>query len=94
MASVMAGICRAGCRFVHKIPSNVTLVRQNLRLVQCCTYSATSKKVESEFVIGKKTEYDPKRVEELIQEDYRDPRITADITDPNDPVSFTSIIIY
>ena len=85
MASVMAGISRAGCRFVHRIPSNSTLVRQNLKVSLCCAYSSTSKKVESEFVIGKRTEYDPKRVEELRREDFRDPRI--EITDPDDPVS-------
>ena len=87
----MAGICRTGCKFASRIsrPSSnaFALRKQSLLVSQCCAYSSTSKKVDqqSEFVIGKRTEVDPKRVEELRQEDFRDPRI--EITDPADPVS-------
>ncbi|XP_072026792.1 NADH dehydrogenase [ubiquinone] 1 beta subcomplex subunit 11, mitochondrial-like [Amphiura filiformis] len=84
MASVMAGICRNGCRFLHRIHPNISQVSRNISISQCCAYSSTSKKVEqSEFVLGRQTVPDPKRVEELKQEDLRDPRI--EITDPNDP---------
>ncbi|XP_030828572.1 NADH dehydrogenase [ubiquinone] 1 beta subcomplex subunit 11, mitochondrial [Strongylocentrotus purpuratus] len=63
-----------------------SLVRPNLRSIPCRVYSSTTKKVEqSEFVIGKQTEIDPARVEEIIKEGTR---LESD-SDASDPTYVT-----
>lgn len=63
-----------------------SLIRPNLRSIPCRFYSSTTKKVEqSEFVIGKQTEIDPARVEEIIKEGTR---LESD-SDASDPVGFS-----
>ncbi|XP_071484884.1 NADH dehydrogenase [ubiquinone] 1 beta subcomplex subunit 11, mitochondrial-like [Diadema antillarum] len=81
----MASLSRAVWRLSRKTTSSLSrtspLVRHNLRSIPCLLYSSTTKKVsQSEFVIGKQTEVDPARVEEIIKEGSRVPSDT-DATD-------------
>nr|XP_054749894.1 uncharacterized protein LOC129255572 [Lytechinus pictus] len=67
-----------------------SIVRPNLRSIPCRVYSSTTKKVEqSEFIIGKQTEVDPARVEEIIREGTR----PESESDASDPLGFSSLTI-
>ncbi|PIK45487.1 putative NADH dehydrogenase [Apostichopus japonicus] len=76
----MANIARL-CR--SRAPSIYQVWKPTLQKTPFALYSSTSKKVEqSEYVIGKQTEIDPKRVQEIIDEGKRSYDEQNDINSP------------
>ncbi|XP_077986359.1 NADH dehydrogenase [ubiquinone] 1 beta subcomplex subunit 11, mitochondrial-like [Glandiceps talaboti] len=78
----MASLCRAARlsrSLVPHISRNTLLLRPTV--CQQVAWSSTSESKKSEFVVGKATEVDPARVEEIIKEGEREP--THDANDPN-----------
>merc|ERR1719318_407893 len=75
----MASLCRATRLLLPQISRNARYLRPIVsQSIRC---SSTSESKKSEFVVGKATEVDPARVEEIIKEGAREP--TDDIKDPN-----------
>lgn len=76
----MANIARL-CR--SRAPSIYQVWKPTLQKTPFALYSSTSKKVEqSEYVVGKQTEIDPKRVQEIIDEGKRSYDEQNDINSP------------
>lgn len=74
----LARLCRSRLANVYQVS------KASLQKTPIALYSSTSKKVEqSEFVIGKTTEVDPKRVQEIIEEGRRSYDEQNDINSPH-----------
>ncbi|XP_002739536.1 NADH dehydrogenase [ubiquinone] 1 beta subcomplex subunit 11, mitochondrial-like [Saccoglossus kowalevskii] len=77
MASLMR-VARFGRILAPAIARSARLPRPTT--YQPIVFSSTSESKKSEFVVGKQTEVDPKRVEEIIREGEREVR--DDVNDP------------
>ncbi|XP_070558241.1 NADH dehydrogenase [ubiquinone] 1 beta subcomplex subunit 11, mitochondrial-like [Ptychodera flava] len=75
----MASLCRVTRLLVPQISRNARHLRPVV--YQPVVFSSTSETKKSEFVVGKATEIDPARVEEIIKQGEREP--TDDVNDPN-----------